>query len=61
MRDTRVVQIDGRRKMIRDTAAIREKFGVDPPLILDLLALVGDAVDGYPGIPGFGAKTPRSF
>jgi 5'-3' exonuclease len=54
---TRVVQIDGRRKIIRDAAGIREKFGVDPPLIPDLLALVGDAADGYPGIPGIGAKT----
>jgi 5'-3' exonuclease len=57
VRDERVVQIDGRRKIIRDAAAIREKFGVDPPLIPDLLALVGDAADGYPGIPGIGAKT----
>ena len=57
VRDTRVVQIDGRRKTIRDAAGIREKFGVDPPLVPDLLALVGDAADGYPGIPGFGAKT----
>src|SRR5438874_1837439 len=57
VRDTRVVQIDGRRKTIRDAAGIREKFGVDPPLIPDLLALVGDAADGYPGIPGIGAKT----
>ena len=54
VRDTRVVQIDGRRKTIRDAAGIRVKFGVDPPLIPDLLALVGDAADGYPGI---GAKT----
>src|SRR3979411_731762 len=54
---TRVVQIDGRRKTIRDAAAIREKFGVAPPLIPDLLALVGDTADGYPGIPGIGAKT----
>ena len=54
---TRVVQIDGRRKIIRDAAAIREKFGVDPALIPDLLALVGDAADGYPGIPGIGART----
>jgi 5'-3' exonuclease len=54
---TRVVQIDGRRKIIRDAAVIRDKFGVDPPLIPDLLALVGDAADGYPGIPGIGAKT----
>jgi 5'-3' exonuclease len=57
VRDTRVVQIDGRRKTIRDAAGIREKFGVDPPLIPDLLALVGDAADGYPGIAGIGAKT----
>lgn len=53
----RVVQIDGRRKIIRDAAGIREKFGVDPPGIPDLLALIGDAADGYPGIPGIGAKT----
>ena len=57
VRETRVVQIDGRRKTIRDAAGVREKFGVDPPLIPDLLALVGDAADGYPGIPGIGAKT----
>ena len=57
VRGTRVVQIDGRRKTIRDAAGIREKFGVDPPLIPDLLALVGDTADGYPGIPGIGAKT----
>jgi hypothetical protein len=57
VRDARVVQIDGRRKIIRDAAAIREKFGLDPPLIPDLLALVGDAADGYPGIPGIGTKT----
>ena len=61
VRDTRVVQIDGRRKTIRDAAGIREKFGVDPPLIPDLLALVGDAADGYPGIPGIGAKTAASL
>jgi 5'-3' exonuclease len=53
VRDTRVVQIE----TIRDAAGIREKFGVDPPLIPDLLALVGDAADGYPGIPGIGANT----
>ncbi len=57
VRGTRVVQCDARRKTIRDAAGIREKFGVDPPLISDLLALVGDAADGYPGIPGIGAKT----
>src|SRR5438477_8646465 len=57
VRGTRVVQIDGRRKIIRDAAGIRERFGVDPPLIPDLLALVGDAADGYPGILGIGART----
>ncbi len=58
---TRVVQIDGRRKTIRDAAGIREKFGVDPPLIPDLLALVGDAADGYPGIPGIGPRTAATL
>jgi 5'-3' exonuclease len=57
VRGTRVVQIDGRRRTIRDAAGIREKFGVSPQLIPDLLALVGDAADGYPGIPGIGAST----
>src|SRR5882762_5495818 len=61
VRGTRVVQIDGRRKTIRDAAGIREKFGVDPPLIPDLLALVGDAADGYPGIPGIGARTAATL
>src|SRR3954463_7528729 len=57
VRGTRVVQIDGRRKIIRDAAGIREKFGVDPQLIPDLLALVGDVADGYPGIRGIGPRT----
>src|SRR5438067_2156454 len=57
VRGTRVVQIDGRRKTIRDAAGIREKFGVSPQLIPDLLALVGDTADGYPGIPGIGDRT----
>ena len=57
VRGTRVVQIDGRRKTIRDAAAVREKFGVNPPFIPDLLALVGDTADGYPGIPGIGSRT----
>ena len=57
VRGARVVQIDGRRKIMRDAAGVREKFGVDPRFIPDLLALVGDAADGYPGIPGIGART----
>ena len=52
-----MVQIDGRRKTIRDAAGIRDKFGVEPPLIPDLLALVGDAPNGYPGIAGMGPRT----
>jgi 5'-3' exonuclease len=50
----RVVQIDRKTKAIRDAAAIRAKYGVDPALIPDFLALVGDTADGYPGIDGIG-------
>jgi 5'-3' exonuclease len=57
VRGDRVVQADRRRNVIRDAAGVREKFGVDPELIADWLALVGDAADGYPGIPGIGAIT----
>ena len=52
-----VVQVDGRRKVIRDANAVFEKFGVMPAFIPDYLALVGDAADGYPGIAGYGPKT----
>ena len=54
VRGDRVVQVDRRGKQIRDAAGVREKFGVEPALIPDFLALVGDAQDGYPGIPGIG-------
>src|SRR5512134_1341289 len=50
----RVVQIDGRRNIIRDENGVRKKFGVSPELIPDFLALVGDSADGYPGIAGIG-------
>ncbi len=53
----RVVQVDGRRSLIRDANAVRAKFGVAPAFIPDYLALVGDAADGYPGIAGYGPKT----
>jgi 5'-3' exonuclease len=53
----RVVQIDRRSGQIRDAAAVHAKFGVPPERIPDYLALVGDAADGYPGMPGIGAKT----
>jgi 5'-3' exonuclease len=55
VRGDRVVQVDRRSHKIRDAAGIREKFGVEPLLIPDFLALVGDAADGYPGIAGIGA------
>ena len=57
VRGDRVVQVDRRGKQIRTSEGVREKFGVEPALIPDLLALVGDAADGYPGIPGIGATT----
>src|SRR5258708_1051275 len=57
----RVVQIDRRRDVIRDEEGVRAKFGVAPEFIADYLALVGDAADGYPGIPGLGAKTAATL
>ena len=54
VRGERVVQVDRRANKIRGAADIRDKFGVDPELIPDYLALVGDAADGYPGIAGIG-------
>ncbi len=57
VRGDRVVQVDRRGNKIFTGEGVREKFGVDPLLIPDYLALVGDAADGYPGIPGIGPKT----
>ena len=57
VRGDRVVQVDRKGQKVRNAAGVREKFGVDPALIPDFLALVGDAADGYPGIPGIGAVT----
>ncbi len=56
VRENRVVQVDRRSKLVRDADGVRAKFGVDPELIPDYLALVGDAADGYPGIAGIGPK-----
>jgi 5'-3' exonuclease len=52
--EDRVVQMDRKAGLIRDSKEVRKKFGVDPVLIPDFLALVGDSADGYPGIPGIG-------
>jgi 5'-3' exonuclease len=53
----RIVQVDRRSNQVRNAEAVRQKFGVEPALIPDFLALVGDAADGYPGLPGIGAVT----
>ncbi len=57
VRGERVVQVDRRSKKILDEKGVRDKFGVGPALIPDYLALVGDAADGYPGLPGIGPVT----
>jgi len=57
VRGDRVVQMDSRGKKILDAEGVRRKFGVEPALIRDFLALVGDEADGYPGIPGIGPVT----
>jgi 5'-3' exonuclease len=53
----KIVCWDRRREIIIDEAGVLEKYGVPPPSIPDWLALVGDSADGYPGIPGWGAKS----
>src|SRR5215203_6750175 len=53
----RVVQLDRRARQVRDEAGVVKKFGVPPASIPDYLALVGDSADGYPGLPGWGAKS----
>jgi 5'-3' exonuclease len=57
VRGTRIVQLNRRTKEVRDEAGVVAKFGVLPSSIPDYLALVGDAADGYPGLPGWGAKS----
>jgi 5'-3' exonuclease len=57
VRDRRVVQLDRRRMVVYDEAAVAAKFGVGPASIPDYLALVGDSADGYPGLPGWGARS----
>ncbi|HEV2370408.1 MAG TPA: 5'-3' exonuclease H3TH domain-containing protein, partial [Acidimicrobiales bacterium] len=53
----RVVPLDRRTGVITDEAGVIEKFGVPPASVPDWLALVGDSADGYPGLPGWGART----
>jgi 5'-3' exonuclease len=57
VRGTRVVQLNRRTRVTLDEAGVTAKFGVPPASIPDYLALVGDSSDGYPGLPGWGAKS----
>jgi 5'-3' exonuclease len=57
VRGTRVVQLNRRTRVTLDETGVIQKFGVPPTSIPDYLALVGDAADGYPGLPGWGAKS----
>jgi 5'-3' exonuclease len=57
VRGDRVVQLDRRRREVRNEAGVVKKFGVPPASIRDWLALVGDAADGFPGLPGWGAAS----
>ena len=57
VRGVRIVQLNRRTRVTRDEAGVIQKFGVSPVSIPDYLALVGDAADGYPGLPGWGAKS----
>ncbi len=57
----RVVQFDRRAGVLRDADGVRKKFGVPPESMTDYLALVGDSADGYPGLPGWGAKSTSTL
>jgi len=57
VRGDRVVQLDRRTRAVRDEAGVLQKFGVLPASIPDWLALVGDSADGFPGLPGWGARS----
>lgn len=61
VRGTRVVQLNRRTRVLFDEAGIVAKFGVAPASIPDYLALVGDAADGFPGLPGWGAKSSATI
>jgi 5'-3' exonuclease len=61
VRGDRVVQLDRRTRETRNEAGVRAKFGVGPESIPDYLALVGDTADGYPGLPGWGAKAAAAL
>ena len=55
--DDRVVQLDRRKGLLIDRQGVIDRFGVPPESIPDYLGLVGDTADGFPGLPGWGAKS----
>ncbi len=57
LRGARVVQLNRRTRVTLDQAGVIGKFGVSPGFIPDYLALIGDSADGYPGLPGWGARS----
>jgi len=57
----KVVQLDRRKEILLDAEGVEAKFGVKPESIPDWLALVGDSADGFPGLPGFGAKSAATL
>lgn len=61
VRGRKVVQVDRKQQKELDEEAVRAKLGVPPASIPDLLALVGDAADGIPGLPGFGEKSTTAL
>ena len=61
VRDNKVVCLDRRQRRVIDAAGVIEKFGVPPASIPDWLALVGDAADGYPGVPRWGGKSAAAL
>ncbi|MEI7744492.1 MAG: 5'-3' exonuclease H3TH domain-containing protein [Chloroflexota bacterium] len=61
VRGERVVLWDRRRDQVYDEAGVRAKWGVPPSGVADRLALVGDAADGFPGLPGFGEKSASAI
>jgi 5'-3' exonuclease len=57
VRDDRIVQLDRRTRELRNESGVQQKYGVAPESIPDWLALVGDNADGFPGLPGWGARS----
>lgn len=57
----KVVQMDRRKGTVIDAAGVEEKYGVPPASIPDWLGLVGDSADGFPGLPGWGAKSAAAL